>query len=243
MTEVAIILILGFLSIMQSIFGVGLLLFGTPTFIIMGFNFNETLAMLLPLSISISFLQVLRSNENIANFKINFNFYCIPFLITASFLVLKYENIINFKLLICVLLILTSVISLKKKKFKNLKLVTVKYQKLIHTLIGLIHGMTNMGGGFLSIFSFIINNNQKYKSRKCIAYSYLIMGIFQYIVLLILFRENLNFQRLYLVLMSIFIFFISQFIFKNISEKKFSRNISLISLVYGLYILCSLIIN
>ena len=96
MNEVAIILILGFLSIMQSIFGVGLLLFGTPSFILMGFNFNETLTMLLPLSISISFLQVLKSNENIANFKINFNFYCIPFLITASFLVMKYENIINF---------------------------------------------------------------------------------------------------------------------------------------------------
>ena len=42
----------------QSLFGVGLLVFGTPTLLLLGYSFESTIAVLLPASITISFLQV-----------------------------------------------------------------------------------------------------------------------------------------------------------------------------------------
>ena len=42
----------------QSIFGVGVLLLGTPTLLILGYSFVETLSHLLPLSLLINSLQI-----------------------------------------------------------------------------------------------------------------------------------------------------------------------------------------
>ena len=44
-------------SVVQSVFGVGLLVFGTPTLLLAGYSFEETLAYLLPCSMAISALQ------------------------------------------------------------------------------------------------------------------------------------------------------------------------------------------
>ena len=46
-------------SIFQSIFGVGILLFGTPTFLLLGYNYFETLNIILPWSLIISLLQII----------------------------------------------------------------------------------------------------------------------------------------------------------------------------------------
>ena len=57
-------LILLVLIIIQSIFGIGLLLFGTPTFLLLGYDFLNTLNFLLPISIIISFLQFISPKIN-----------------------------------------------------------------------------------------------------------------------------------------------------------------------------------
>ena len=56
-------LIISILIFFQSIFGVGLLLFGTPTFLLLNYNFLDTLNILLPISVSISFLQLIYSKK------------------------------------------------------------------------------------------------------------------------------------------------------------------------------------
>ena len=57
------VLILAILIIFQSIFGVGLLLFGTPTFLYFDYSFSETLYLLLPLSFVISLIQFTKSKQ------------------------------------------------------------------------------------------------------------------------------------------------------------------------------------
>jgi uncharacterized protein len=46
------------LAAIQSVYGVGLLVFGTPVLLLLGLPFPEVLAYLLPCSIAISTLQV-----------------------------------------------------------------------------------------------------------------------------------------------------------------------------------------
>ena len=62
------IFLISFFSIFQSIFGIGLLVFGTPTFLLLGYDFFDVLNILLPHSIVISFLQMISSQEKDINF-------------------------------------------------------------------------------------------------------------------------------------------------------------------------------
>lgn len=55
--ELYLILIIALFSIIQSIFGMGLLVFGTPTLLLMGYPFGEVLSILLPPSLTISAIQ------------------------------------------------------------------------------------------------------------------------------------------------------------------------------------------
>ena len=59
------IVLLTILTIFQSIFGIGLLVFGTPTFLLLGYTFSETLSIVLPISCIVSFSNnCLKKNKN-----------------------------------------------------------------------------------------------------------------------------------------------------------------------------------
>ena len=109
-----LIIIILVLSFMQSVLGVGLLVLGTPTLLIMGFNFFDALSILLPSSIIISFLQTIESKEDYKNFNIDFLLYCLPSVLVGLLLVIYFENIINFKLFIGVMLIISGIMRFKK---------------------------------------------------------------------------------------------------------------------------------
>ena len=177
-------LILLVLIIIQSIFGIGLLLFGTPTFLMLGYDFLNTLNFLLPISIVISFLQFNSLKVKSKKIIFDYNIFCLPFLVLFLIIALNFKEVLNFKVFVAIILIITSILALKKNTFFSLKKKILKYRKSILIFIGSVHGLTNMGGGFLSIFSSLVNNNDKKYTRHFISYGYLIMGLIQYFVLL-----------------------------------------------------------
>tara|TARA_Y100000591_G_C21763359_1_gene661362 strand:+ start:228 stop:953 length:726 start_codon:yes stop_codon:yes gene_type:complete len=227
------------LIVVQSIFGVGLLLFGTPTFLLFGHDFANTINILMPVSISISILQFFKSKIKDPNFIKNYNLFCLPFLIIFLVIALKYKYFFDFKLLVAILLILSSILILNKKKFSSFRRIFFKSKKLILIAIGCVHGLTNMGGSFLAIYSTLVSHGIKEVARYYISYGYLIMGTIQYILVLSLSFEFLNFSKIYYVLLAILIYFPLQKIFKNLDDKKFSRYINLIALFYGFVIIIS----
>jgi len=230
-------LILLVLIIIQSIFGIGLLLFGTPTFLIIGYDFLDTLNFLLPISIVISFLQFIGSNAPSKKIIFDYNFFCLPFLVLFLLLALNFTEIINFKFYVGIILVISSLLTLTKNTFFSFKKIALRYKKLILIFIGSVHGLTNMGGGFLSLFSSLINNNNKKYTRYLISYGYLIMGLSQYFILLFLEYKNFSFTKLYYVLVVLLIYFPSQIIFKKVNDISFTKIISAIALIYGITIL------
>ena len=92
-----------------------------------------------------------------------------------------------------------------------------------------------MGGSFLSIYSTIISQNKKELSRYYISYAYLIMGVIQYLIVLFLTFDNLNFSKLFYLLIVLLIYLPAQKIFKNISNKDFSKITSINSLIWIYY--------
>jgi len=232
--EVSVII---FLIIIQSVFGVGLLLFGTPSFLILGYDFANTINILMPVSITISVLQFFKSKVKDQKFINEYNLFCLPFLVFFLVIALKFKYILNFKLLVGLLLVFSSILILNKKRFSSFKETFFKLKKLVLISIGCVHGLTNMGGSFLAIYSTLVSQNKKEITRYYICYGYLIMGILQYITVLFLSFNSIEFTKLFYILLALIIYFPSQILFKNVKDKKFSKYINIIALMYGLIIL------
>lgn len=232
--EIIIIIILSFF---QSIFGIGLLLFGTPIFLIIGNDFFATLNLLLPISMTISVIQIYKHKNSFqVSFLKLFNFYTIPSLLfSLSILIIFYSNI-NIILLISFIIILFSSINIY---FKNKSIVLFQnstFKKIIFSLIGIIHGLTNLGGSLLSLTSININNS-KNKIRSCIAYGYFVMSLIQILSINIFTTKNIDFSKFYLLLIPFVVFTYSQSIYEKIKKENFNLILSFIALFFGLYLL------
>ena len=231
------ILIIAVLIFFQSIFGIGLLLFGTPTFLLLGYNFLDVLNILLPISITISAIQFFSSDTENKEFKYNFNFFCLPPLILTLFFIINFFDKINLELYIAILIIFFSILSLNRKKIKYLKNLTLFKQRLVFSIIGLIHGISNLGGSLLAILSPMINNEEKNKTRYSIAYGYLIMGIIQILVLYFFSNNHIKVFNLIYIILVFIIYFPTQKIFKKFKGNHFSNFLNIFALFYGLIIL------
>ena len=105
----------------QSIFGIGLLLLGTPTFLLLGYGYFDVLNILLPFSILISLSQIISYREKNFKFASKIFIFSVPTLVLGLILVKFLESRINFTSFVSVFLIAFSIINflkLKKKSFK-----------------------------------------------------------------------------------------------------------------------------
>ena len=226
------LIIIIFLCAFQSIFGVGLLLFGTPLFLLIGYDFISTLVIILPVSALISFLQIFYKSYLNKKLIFEYNLYTLPFLVFFLILSIK-TNYIDIKLFVSILLIISSLLIIFKNKINFFKKFIRSHRKFILIYIGSIHGFTNMGGGFLSIFSSIINEENKYLSRSYIAYGYFIMGIVQIATIILISKDSINLFKWYYLLIPCCIFFPCQNIFKIINNVTFIKVIYYLAFVYG----------
>ena len=92
-------------SIVQSLFGMGLLVFGTPTLLLLGFDFYQTLATLLPASIIISCLQLMENPTIERRFAKHFAVWCLPPLGLSLAALSVYGSAISLELVIGFLLL------------------------------------------------------------------------------------------------------------------------------------------
>ena len=227
------LLIIVLLSIFQSVFGIGLLIIGTPTFLLLGYNFFDVLNILLPFSITISLLQVIYSKEIDSGFNKKILLYCIPSLILALSILVKYENSIDFILLISFTIIFFSILNLSK--FKNIIFNDSNERINISLIIlGLIHGFTNLGGSFFTLICANINK-QKKLIRHNIANGYLILGVAQ-LLFINIFYKTLIVSNLYYLYIPILSFFVAQYFYNKINSQLFSKILNITILLYGIYI-------
>ena len=233
MTEQYIILIVILVfSIVQSIFGVGLLLFGTPTFLLLGYSYSETLWLLLPCSVTISLIQVI-SEYNLIKAKKRVFYLVIPTLVLGLAFVIIYANNINITRIVGVLLLLIGVVRFSSKLQALLSLMVKKHIQIYYIMIGIVHGVSNMGGGPLSILMSTIYSKKEI-IRANVAFVYLILAIFQLAVLSILNNTSLGSEVMLLILISLASYiFTTKFISPKVNDKKYVFIFNIIVLTYG----------
>ena len=141
------------LSIVQSLFGVGILLFGTPLLLLMGLNYQEALLYLLPSSFILSLSQVwyYRDHKLEWGYRKNFILFCIPALIGGLFIGLKFDLKFEIKLVVCLMLLMTFIIRSSSKMQRKLQHTMKNNISSTLAIMGMIHGLS---AAFVSNFIF-----------------------------------------------------------------------------------------
>ena len=117
--DIVTLAIIAGITISQSLFGVGILLWGTPIFLLLGENFIQTLTLLLPLSLMISFLQILPRLDKIdKNIFTRFLKYSLPGIFVGLNVILIFSPDIN----LVVAIILCTSVCLKTKLLSQLNI-------------------------------------------------------------------------------------------------------------------------
>ena len=169
-------------SFIQSIFGVGILLFGTPLLMLQGYNFLQSLIVLLPISLLINLFQIFKDHSAIdLDFYKKILIYTTPFIVI--FLIFINKTKINIGILIGVILLLVAAkdFSIRANKMVNL---LVRYEKSYLIIMGIVHGLTNLGGSLLTVIAHA-KGYEKRMIRATIAASYATFATFQIVTLLV----------------------------------------------------------
>ena len=223
-------------TIVQSVFGVGILVFGTPTLLLLGYSFTETLSYLIPCSIVVSSLQVYSQWNHIGLYRFNVFYYLLPMVAFGLSLVL-YNTTINIYLIIGIMLILTSFTRFSSSLNEILGRFLSNHFKIGLAITGVIHGLTNLGGApLLAITNSIYN--KKIKIQANVAYAYLTMAIVQIAILIIYGDFAFDIASLLLLSFSAITYLImGKHVFENTDEKIYNNLMTFFIFLYGLLLL------
>ncbi len=212
----------------QSIFGVGVLLFGTPALLLLGYKFNHALVILLPISVTINLFQVIKHSKHIdRDFYKKILIYTIPFVVLFLFIVTNFS--INIGIFIGLFLIF---VALKSYSIKIEQILEglVRYERTYFIVMGIIHGLTNLGGSLLTAIVHGKNYPEKDITRVTCAVSYGTFAVFQIMTLLIsalvLAEFDINIQKengIYLLAGVVIFFLTEKFVYANIDSEKYSK--------------------
>jgi len=227
-----LVIIIAVFSVIQSIFGVGLLLFGTPTLLLLEYSYTETLWLLLPCSVTISLIQV-ANDYKLIEAKKRAIYLVIPTLTLSLALVVTYANGINITRIVGILLLLIGVIRFSSKLQALSRSMVKKHIQMYYIIIGIVHGVSNMGGGPLSILMSTIYSKKEI-IRANVAFIYLILAIFQLVVLSIISNASLKSEVMWLIPISLISYiFTSKFISTKVNDNKYTFILNVLVLVYG----------
>lgn len=225
-------------AIVQSIFGAGVLLFGTPILLLLGYPFIDALVILLPISLVINGMQIARDKQHI-----DLKFYRQILWLTlppiAVFLFLVTHTAINIGILIGLFLLFIAL-----KSF--LPVIAALIDKLMHyekayfVLMGIVHGISNLGGSLLTA-AVHQQNYPKNVARVTVAASYATFAVVQLITLFSFSRQQIDVPYydniIYIAIASLVFEMADDMLFLHIDQQKYQRLFSAFLAVSGLVLI------
>ena len=224
------------LAIIHSIFGIGLLVIGTPLLLILNYDFLVVLKILLPCSILISVFQIIKA-KNILHEDKNLIYRSLPYVLLGAFIIYTFSSKINFKLIIGFSILIF--FFLKFFLQKKVKLIIEKRKNILLSAAGFFHGLTNTGGSLISLIFQDLKKN-KYEVQGCIAYTYFFYALIQYILLNFFFKKILlDYSTFKLLLFTCIGYFFGNIIFKKIKFSNFLNILNFIVFLSSIYLIFS----
>lgn len=231
--EFYIVLVIIVTAIIQSIFGVGVLLFGTPLLLIGGYDFVNALTVLLPISLVINLFQIVKGQRLIdLQFYRKLLIYSIPFIVLLLAFTITLNIDVSF--FIGAFLLFISLKPLSETVEKIIAFL-FSFDRTYFVAQGIIHGVTNLGGSLLTskVFSMDIGKAEK---RATISLSYFTFALFQ-ILTLVAMGKLVEFNFSYLFVGAIVFALTDFFIYDSISTQKYDNLFAVFLFISG----CALI--
>ncbi|WBB78450.1 sulfite exporter TauE/SafE family protein [Micromonospora sp. WMMD882] len=185
MDEILLLAAVALLAVVQSVFGVGLLLFGTPLLLMAGYSYLELLYVLLPASATLSTLQLVFDHSVRPREVGGYALWVVPAILVGTVTSLLYLTGLDIRIPVAVLLAVTGVLRLSRWTRQRLQTACVAAGRPALSLIALAHGLTNMGGGLLAVYAGALSD-QKREVHRTVAVVYLLFAGSQLVALYVL---------------------------------------------------------
>lgn len=211
-------------SIIQSVFGAGILLFGTPLLLLFGHEFVDVLVVLLPISIAINLLQIAKHHAHI-DFVFYRNILILTLPLIAVFLFLVTHTRINIGLLIGIFLLF---IACKEFSAAIAGIIDrmMAFEKTYFLVMGMVHGLSNLGG---SLLTAIVHHKQYEKdvARVTVAASYATFAAVQLVTLWIFSSQSMEVSlagnAVYMIVGALTFMFCDEVLYNEIDREKYRR--------------------
>jgi hypothetical protein len=235
--EIELLLVVALFATAQSVFGVGLLVFGTPTLLLLGFSFSEILAYLLPCSILISALQVRKAGgvRPLDTLNKQFLMFTAPGVLVGTVVILAAGSTVSVKPIVGVMLVVTAALRSVRRLRDGLETFVRRHLSKLLIALGVVHGLSNLGGGILTVIVGSLFDDKE-NVRKHIAFAYGLMAIVQ-LVTLITTSDVMITWWLWLALPSLaaaMFFLVGQRLFEATPQSRFQPALTALVLTFGL---------
>lgn len=225
-------------AIVQSIFGAGVLLFGTPILLLLGYEFIDALVILLPISLVINGMQILKDQSHI-----DYAFYRKIIRLTlppiAIFLFLVTHMRINIGIVIGVFLLLIALKSFLPAAERFIDKL-MNYEKTYFVVMGIVHGISNLGGSLLTA-AVHQQNYPKTVARVTVAASYATFAVVQLITLFSFSQQQIDVPYydniIYVAIASLVFEMADDMLFLHIDQRKYQHLFSAFLAVSGLLLI------
>lgn len=233
-----VVVVFGF-AVVQSVFGVGLLVFGTPTLLLVGQSFETTLAYLLPASLVISALQLVGSGGvKLDPMRRQFLVFTAPWVIIGTGFILTVGAGMDIRLIVGAMLIVSGMIRLMEPVRQLASGLAHHHLPWSLSILGGVHGLSNLGGGVLTVIVGSVYDD-KTDIRRQVAFGYGLMAFLQLITLWITSPE-LDVDRLMLILLPVLsgltYLIVGNRAFRAASQTGFQTSLTVLIILFGLLI-------
>jgi len=237
----AILAVIAVLCVVQSFFGMGVLVFGTPTLLLMGYDFITTLGYLLPASFAISLLQVLTAGSTRVPVSRYLYLLCLPGIGIGLWLADTSSLTTWTNILVGGTLLLSALVRFWTPSQKLLSFLLERHLPTYHLVMGLTHGLTNLGGALLAILASG-RNSEKEAIRYTIAHYYLAFSSIQMLLLAtIMGHHDILIGNLPTAAIAAMVyFFVGNRIFSRSSNQSYNVALNLFIAAYGVAVLMKL---
>lgn len=231
--EIAIIITVFLTSLIQAQFGVGLLAFGTPILLTLGFDYITALETLIPCSIMLSAMQVVEGRKELPKERISQFLVLLPATAIGFVIWFFIREHISMKPMVGTVMIL-SAISMNIPQIRGrLQAFLSRFPGTSLLGIGLIHGLTNMGGSFLTFLSST-QFNSKHQIRAYVAAGYLLMAMVQFAVAYLMNPGGFHPRLEMLIFAFVGYQFVGRILFSKIDNRRYKSAIQVGVVVLGI---------
>jgi len=193
--------------------------------LLMGHEYSEALMYLLPASAALSWSQVkdLHHEKLNGGYRKLFFLFCLPLLVAGMLIATKFDVKHEIKIFVTIMLFVAFIIRTNSSFREKLQQSMKKHLSSALATMGIIHGLSNMGG---SILTPLVSSLYKDKNKQlaAVSFDYAFMATLQLIVLIVIKGEAFHSKYLIGAAISLSMrYLIGKRVFAFTSETNYQR--------------------